>query len=240
MTEEVVSKSETPELANTWSKREKQILEALQNKIFRRSTYIPIQVHTVNSNRPLAMKALIDCGAMGEFIDHKFFRAYELQTYQLPHPIRLYNADRLPNEIGKITEAINLIVQYKGHKSRSKFYVLSIGHKAIVLGHTWLVEHNPDINWHTSEVKLTRCPDYCGQAESDSSHLDNKILVQLVKATLDTLERIHVMTTISTRLAEAVKEDTPAAKLEDMLLKPYLGFQDMFSKESFNELPEQK
>ena len=42
------------------------------------------------------------------------------------------------------------------------------------------------------------------------------------------------------RLAEAAKEDTPAAKLEEMPPKPYLGFQDVFSKESFNELPEQK
>ena len=122
---------------------------------FQRSTYIPIQVHTVDSNRPLAMKALIDCGATGEFIDHEFVRAHELQTYQLPHLIGLYNADGSPNEIGKITKAINLVVQYKGHKSRSKFYVSSVGHKAIVLGHTWLVEHNPDINWHTGEVKLT-------------------------------------------------------------------------------------
>ena len=71
-TEEVVSKSETPKPADTRSKREKRILEALQNKIFQRSTYIPIQVHMVDSNRPLAMKALIDCGTMGEFIDHKF------------------------------------------------------------------------------------------------------------------------------------------------------------------------
>ena len=43
-------------------------------------------------------------------------------------------------------EAINLIVQSKGHKSRSKFYISSGGHKVIVLGHIWLVEHNPDIN----------------------------------------------------------------------------------------------
>jgi len=71
-TEEVVSKSETPEPADTRSEREKQILEALQNKIFWRSTYIPIQVHTVDSNHPLAMRALIDCGKTGEFIDHKF------------------------------------------------------------------------------------------------------------------------------------------------------------------------
>ena len=44
------------------------------------------------------------------------------------------------------------------------------------------------------------------------------------------------MTMISTRLTEAAKEDAPAAKLE-MLPKPYLGFQDVFSKESFDELP---
>ena len=91
----------------------------------------------VDSNRPLAMKALIDCSATGEFIDHEFVQAHELRTYQLPRLIGLYNADGSPNEIGKITEAINLIVQYKGHKSQSKFYVSSVGHKAIVLGHTW-------------------------------------------------------------------------------------------------------
>ena len=41
---------------------------------------------------------------------------------------------------------------------------------------------------------------------------------------------------ISTWLAEAAKEDTPTAKLKDMLLKPYLNFWDKFSKESFDWL----
>ena len=189
----------------------------------------------VNSIHPLAMKAMIDCSTTGEFIDHEFVRAHELQTYQHPHPIRLYNADRSPNEIGKITEAIDLIVQYKGHKSQSKFYVSltvsSISHKAIILGHTWLVEHNPDINWRTGEVKLTCHPDYCRQAESDSSHPDNNISVHPVEAALETLERIHATTTILTQLAEAAKEDTPTVKLKEMLPKPYLSFWDVFSKE---------
>ena len=48
------------------------------------------------------------------------------------------------------------------------------------------------------------------------------------------------MATISTRLAEAAKGDTPAAKLKEMLPKPYLNFRDVFSKESFNEHPERK
>ena len=108
------------------------------------------------------------------------------------------------------------------------------------MGHTWLVEHNPNINWHTGEVKLTWFPDYCGQAKSDSSCPDDNILVNLVEATSETSERIHVTTTISTLFAEAAKEDTPTAKLKEMLLKPYLSFQDVFSKESFDELPEWK
>ena len=57
---------------------------------------------------------------------------------------------------------------------------------------------------------------------------------------LDTSERIHATTTISMQLAEAAKGDNPAAKLEEILLKLYLSFWDVFSKESFDELPEQK
>ena len=106
--------------------------------------------------------------------------------------------------------------------------------------HTWLAEHNPDINWRTGEVKLTRCPDYCRQAESGSSRPDNNISVPLVRAISETSERIHATTTISTQLAEAAKGDAPASKLEEMLPKPYLSFRDVFSKESFDELPEWK
>ena len=47
-------------------------------------------------------------------------------------------------------------------------------------------------------------------------------------------------TMISMRLTEAAKGDAPAAKLEEILLKPYLAFWDVFSKESFDELPERK
>ena len=61
--------------------------------------------------------AVIDCGATAEFIDHEFVHANALWTYPIPHPISLYNADGSPNEIGKITEAIDLVVQYKGHKA---------------------------------------------------------------------------------------------------------------------------
>ena len=151
-------------------------------------------------------------------------RAHELQTYCLPHPIGLYNVDRSPDKIGKITELINCVVWYKGHKSWSKFYVLSIRHKVIVLGHTWLVEHNPNIDWHTGEVKFTHCPDYCRQAESTSNHPDNDVLVEPVETMIDTSERIHGMSMVSMQLAEAAKGDTTHATLEEMIPEMYHCF----------------
>ena len=27
----------------------------------------------------------------------------------------------------------------------------------------WLGHHNPEIDWKTGEVKMTRCPDECGK-----------------------------------------------------------------------------
>ena len=29
------------------------------------------------------------------------------------------------------------------------------------MGHSWLQKHNPDINWATGEVKMTRCSGRC-------------------------------------------------------------------------------
>ena len=42
------------------------------------------------------------------------------------------------------------------------------------------------------------------------------------------------------QLAEAAKGDAPPTELEDVILEPYLDFQDVFSKESFDEPLEQK
>ena len=58
----------------------------------------------------MAMNALIDCGATGQFIDIEYVRSYELHTYCLPCAILVYNVDGTPNEAGHITEAIDLII----------------------------------------------------------------------------------------------------------------------------------
>ena len=33
----------------------------------------------------------------------------------------------------------------------------------VILGMPWLAHHNPEIDWKTGEVKMTRCPEECGK-----------------------------------------------------------------------------
>ena len=34
---------------------------------------------------------------------------------------------------------------------------------SVILGMPWLAHHNPEIDWKTEEVQMTRCPDECGK-----------------------------------------------------------------------------
>ena len=39
--------------------------------------------------------------------------------------------------------------------------VCDLGRTDVILGMPWLAVHNPEINWETGEVKMTRCPPLC-------------------------------------------------------------------------------
>src|SRR5882724_7436346 len=77
----------------------------------------------------------------------------------LSHPV--YNVDGTLNDAGYITKVIDLMVQYGDHLEQATFHVMGIGRMTIILGHTWLVEHNPEIDWSTRKVSMNRCLAAC-------------------------------------------------------------------------------
>jgi len=36
--------------------------------------------------------------------------------------------------------------------------VSNLGKQSMILGYTWLKDHNPEVNWQTGEVQMNRCP----------------------------------------------------------------------------------
>ena len=62
-----------------------------------------------------------------------------------------------------ITHQVEANVYYKGHVKRMRMDVCNLGKTEVILEIPWLQTHNPEINWKTKEVKMTRCLPLCGR-----------------------------------------------------------------------------
>ena len=49
----------------------------------------------------------------------------------------------------------------QNHLECAFFAVTSLGKQSVIMGHSWLQKHNPNINWATGEVKMTCCSRRC-------------------------------------------------------------------------------
>jgi len=109
----------------------------------------------------MLISALIDSGATRLFIDIDYVQSKIYAPNISPETFPVYNMDGTLHEAGYITKVVDLIVKYGDHLKRATFHVTGISQTTIVLSHTWLVEHNPEIDWCTGKVSLTRCPLSC-------------------------------------------------------------------------------
>jgi len=107
------------------------------------------------------VKALLDSRAMGNFIDRDFVRTKGINTWSISHPILVYNMDSSPNEAGQISKVIDIVLHYKTHSERMLLTVSSLGKQNMILGYTWLKDHNLEVNWQTGEVQMNQCPPQC-------------------------------------------------------------------------------
>ena len=125
------------------------------------SLKLKVELETMDSLERKFVNSLVDSGAIGKFIDHDYAKSCQFNLLKLTHPIPVYNIDGSPNEAGSITEAVSLILQYKNHSEQMTFCITSMGKQKLILGHSWLQKHNPEINWTKGEVQMSRCPPPC-------------------------------------------------------------------------------
>jgi hypothetical protein len=54
-----------------------------------------------------------------------------------------------------------VILRYEQHSEHTQLAVTRLGKQSLILGYNWLRNHNPEINWQTKDVKMSRCPLQC-------------------------------------------------------------------------------
>jgi len=120
-----------------------------------------IEVSTTDTSEVHSVKALLDSGATGNFIDRDFVRTKGINTWSISRPIPVYNVDGSPNKAGQISEVVDVVLRYKTHSERMLLAVFSLRRQSMILSYTWLKDHNPEVNWQTREVQMNRCPPRC-------------------------------------------------------------------------------
>ena len=76
---------------------------------------LPIHLKTMDTMEEASSEAMVDTGAMGDFIDQDFVQNAKLPTRKLLQLIPVYNVDGTPNEAGSIHEVVDMIMTYSGH-----------------------------------------------------------------------------------------------------------------------------
>ena len=190
----------------------------------------------------------------------------------------MFNVDRTPNEAGSITEVVDLVLRYRNHSERTLFTVTGIGKLHLILGHSWLQKHNPEIDWASGEVKMSCCSARCCSGCQDKLCEERKarknearliarcssgplpVMIDKAEDKLPALLKddedeedmdrmfvaglrhpdieIRATSTISQWLAEAFRRNSEPVRpaIPDYLRE----FDNVFSKESFDALPESK
>ena len=67
------------------------------------------------------------------------------------------------NKEGPIENTVEVNIYYQGYRERTEIDVIGEQKWSVILGMLWLAYHNPEINWRTGKVKMTRCLEECGK-----------------------------------------------------------------------------
>ena len=128
-----------------------------------REVTIKIGLERLDTQEGIMIEALLDSGATGLVMSSEFARKKGFKLKKLERPMQVRNVDRSFNREGPIENTVEINMYYKGHVERMEIDVMGEQKWGVILGMPWLARYNPEIDWKTGEVKMTRCSDKCGK-----------------------------------------------------------------------------
>jgi len=121
---------------------------------------LKVGLEKLKSHKGIAVKALLDSGVTGLFIDTTFAKEKGFKIEKLKKSLLVRNVDGMANVGGAITYQVECNMFFKGHMEMD---VCNLGKTELILGMPWLAAHNPEIDWEKGEVKMMHCPPICGR-----------------------------------------------------------------------------
>jgi len=198
-----------------------------------REVWLNIGVEKIDTHEGVVIKALLDSGATGMFMDRQMAARHGFKLQKLERPIAVKNVDSTSNSRGAITHQVEYNVFYKGHMERMRIDVCNLGKTEVILGMPWLAAHNPEINWETGEVKMTRCPPLCGRKSQKKEKIKRIATEEEEKIVCWAIDNKE-----DWGREEEIEEDH--RKIKEMVPKKFLKWRKVFEKVESERMPTKK
>ena len=112
-----------------------------------------------------------------------------------------------------------------------------MGRTEVILGMPWLQAHNPEINWETGEVKMTRYPLLCeGNKEKEKKRVRKGKRV----VTLEEEKIVRWAVDDKKDWGREEKVEADHRKIEEMVQKKFLKWRKVFGKMKSKRMPIRK
>jgi len=128
-----------------------------------REVTVKIGLERIDIQEEIMVEALLDSGATGLVMSSEFTRKQGFKLKKLNRPMYVRNVDGSLNKEGPIEHTVEVNIYYQEYRERTEIDVIGGQKWTVILGMLWLAHHNPEIDWKTEEVKMTRCPEECGK-----------------------------------------------------------------------------
>jgi len=186
----------------------------------------------------ITVKALLDSGVTGMFMDKKMAAKYGFRLQKLERPVIVRNIDGMNNSGGAITHQVEVNMYYKSHVERIRMDVCDLGKIDVILEMLLLQAHNPEINWEAGEVKITRYPPLCERNTKLEKGQEAKKGKRVVTLEEEKIVRWVMEDKEDWGRDENVEEDYK--KIEEMVPKRFLKWRKVFGKVELERIPTRK
>jgi hypothetical protein len=154
--------------------------------------------------------ALLDSGAMENFINIRHAYKKNLPIQQLTQERRLFNVDRTLNQAGSLKYYVDINTCTGSQITRLWYFLTKLGENQVILGYPWFASTQPRIDWVQGWIDYDQLPIILWSDDADQA-------------------------VFTTRMGN--KASIRSGIVDERIPKPYQTFVDVFSNEEFKKMP---
>ena len=128
-----------------------------------REIMVKIGLERIDIQEGIIVEALLDSGATGLVMSSEFVKKQDFKLKKLERPMNVRNVDGSLNKEEPIEYTVEVNIYYQRYREKTEIDVIRGQKWTVILRMLWLTCHNPEIDWRTGEMKMTRCPEECGK-----------------------------------------------------------------------------